>query len=282
MEKKNCKFSITQFEFELEADNDVASDPNKRKWENFENEYLKKIHEVPTNEDLHKRTKPVPTQETHTTPEPEKKQRRKREQKSESVETSEIPKVEIPTRKRSEAWDRDFELYQKGEKSNALNTWIYQNRNQFKTGKLTAERHEKLMQINFPFEVVRKKETTLKQEKIATRKRGEAWDINYAAYQNGEKSNAISTWTANNRKEYKTGKLTEAKLEKLMAANFSFEAVARKSPNDAWHKNLEEWKKGERRNRFVQQWKHRSIKKYTEGKLELDKVMKLKEVGILK
>jgi predicted transglutaminase-like cysteine proteinase len=261
----------------LEADTDVVSDPNKRKWENFENGYLKKIHEIPKNEDLPKLIFPEPPQKQQPPPEPEKKQRKKRKQKSESVETSETPMIEIPTRKRGEAWDRDFELYQKGEKSNALNTWIYQNRNQFKTGKLTDERREKLMQINFPFETSRKKDTD-----TSKRKRGEAWEINYEAYQKGEKSNAISTWIANNRKEYKTGKLTEAKLEKLMAVNFPFEAVARKSPNDAWHKNLEEWKKGERKSKFVQLWKHRSIKKYTEGTLPEDRIMKLKEVGILK
>ena len=42
MEKKNCKFSITQFEFELETyQNEAESDVDKRKWDNSEVESLK-------------------------------------------------------------------------------------------------------------------------------------------------------------------------------------------------------------------------------------------------
>ena len=51
MVKKNCKFSITQFEFELEADNENDSLREKNKWENYENEYIKKINSVQKNDD---------------------------------------------------------------------------------------------------------------------------------------------------------------------------------------------------------------------------------------
>jgi len=104
--------------------------------------------------------------------------------------------------------------------------------------------------------------------------------MNFEIYRNGEKSNAISSWIAQNRNEYKTGTLSEKKLDKLMGINFPFETIPKKN-NDNWHQRLEEWKKGERRSTLVQQWRQRSVKKYLEGKLEIDKIAKLKEVGIL-
>ena len=155
----------------------------------------------------------------------------------------------------------------------------------YQSGELPEEKLEKLNEIAFPFVSDRKK--TVKVEKTQKpkkerqkRKRDEAWDMNLEMYRNGEKSNTISSWMAQNRKEYKTGTLQERKLDKLMEINFPFETIPHKK-NDNWHQRLEEWKKGERRSTLVQQWRQRSVKKYLEGKLEIDKVAKLKEVGIL-
>ena len=61
MEKKSCNFSITQFEFELEACHEgVDSGKDERKWENTEVEYLKKYYGVLNNEDLSKALKRSP------------------------------------------------------------------------------------------------------------------------------------------------------------------------------------------------------------------------------
>ena len=146
-------------------------------------------------------------------------------------EKEQKPSKETSTRKRGQVWDMNLEAYQKGERSNAIFTWISQNRREYKTGKLKQDKYEKLLKINFPFEAV--KEPKLKKEKVEhvelpKRKRGDAWDINYEAYQKGEKSNIISTWMANNRREYKTGKLSEQKFEKLMAVSFPFDAIKKK------------------------------------------------------
>jgi len=229
MEKKNCKFSITQFEFEIEPFNEeVETEKDLRKWENTEIENLKKYYGVLQLDDLSKMLKRSPLEitdewrlinqnqepEEKKKPEPEKKQRKKRElkpePKPEKVLSTQEQKLESSKRKTTEAWDRNFESYRKGEKSNVISTWITQNRKQYKTGILPEERFEKLTEINFPFEVV----------------------------------------------------------------------ISRKS--DSWDRLLEEWKKGDRKSVKIQQWKFRSIRKYTEGKLSEDRIMKLKEVGILK
>jgi len=234
MEKKSCKFSITQFEFELEAYNEeVGNGREKREWKNTEIELLKKYYGVLGIDDLSKmldrsslsiedkwlQIKPVQEQvqvqvpEQETMPEKKKRGRRKQKQETEQIQEAE-PELE----------------------------------------------------------------TTQKPKRG---RRRDAWYINFEMYRNGEKSNAISTWIAQNRREYKTGKLKEDKLDKLLGINFPFEVV-RKKKLDNWDNRLEEWKKGERRSKFIQQWKQRSIKQYTEGNLSIDRIAKLKEVGILK
>ena len=197
MVKKNCKFSITQFEFELEADKEDESDKDLRKWENSEIEYLKKYYESQKKEEFPEIVKSesafVPEQALEPEPEPaplpepvmeqvqiqapeieepklEIKQKRKYVIKKERVkkqknivmpqEPQEIPKelkVEKPRRKRGDAWDRNFELFQQGDKSNVVYTWISQNRRLYKTGKLADDKFEKLMGINFPFDAKKKR-----------------------------------------------------------------------------------------------------------------------------
>jgi len=309
MEKKNCKFSITQFEFELEPNiEEVDSDKEKRKWESSEIEDLKKFYGILSNDDLSKLLKrspleiegkwqlinqePVKKQEPMPEPKPEKKQKQNLKQKPEQKPEPEPEKVELPqeqkkepsTRKTTEAWDRNLEAYRKGEKSSVINTWVSYNRKQYKTGELAKDKYEKLMGINFSFGSKRKKKEKVdsiqKPKKEATkRKRGEAWDINLEAYRNGEKSNIISTWMANNRKLYKEGKLPEDKYEKLLKIKFPFDAVQKA---DSWDKQFEEWKKGDRKSVPMQQWRQRSIRQYSEGKLSVDRIVKLKEIGILK
>jgi len=259
MEKKSCKFSITQSEFELEP-------------------YKEKRQQVKPNLEP---TKPGE-------PEPIKKQRQKRkpEAEPEKVKKTQKPKKEIPMRQISDAWLKNLGLYQKGERNSQIFTWATYNRKQYQTGKLSDDKLEKLNEIDFPFVVDRKKaekvEKTHKQKKERQKKKkGEVWDMNLEAYRSGEKSNTISSWMAQNRKEYKEGTLPEKKLDKLMEIHFPFETIPAKK-TDNWHQRLEEWKKGERRSTLVQQWRQRNIKKYLEGKLEIDKIAKLKEIGILK
>ena len=183
MEKKSCKFSITQFEFELEPYREVVeSGKDKRKWDEKEIELLKRHYGVLDNEDLSRLLKRSPQTigdkwqqiqpeseillanvpestnvKLQEEPETGKKRGRKRKQEPESVETTQKPKKE--RRKRGEAWDLNLEMYRDGKKSNTINTWIAQNRREYKIGKLSEKKLDKLMEINFPFETTRKKKT---------------------------------------------------------------------------------------------------------------------------
>ena len=185
MEKKSCKFSITQFEFELEPCHEkVERGKDKRKWDNSEIELLKKYQGVLNDEDLSKILKrspqtieekrQLPTNVDDSAPEPEKKRRgrrkqepkqkvepekkrRRRKQELENAETIQKPKKE--KRKRGEAWDQNLEMYRNGEKSNVISTWMAQIRKEYKTGKLPEQKLDKLLAINFPFETSRKKKT---------------------------------------------------------------------------------------------------------------------------
>jgi len=255
MEKKSCKFSITQFEFELEACRPI--------------QHEKEPEPVAV---AYQKLEPIPE------PAPEKQKRQKQE--PEKVELTQIQTKEPTQRKLSGTWMRNLELYVKGEKSYAVYNWTTNNRTQFKTGKLTNEKYEKLKEINFPFELARKKdEKKPKADSSLRKKRGDEWEKNFEAYQKGERNDIISSWIADNRKDFKTGKLTEAKYEKLLSLNFPFDYFQTKDDN--WDKQLEEWKKGERRSKTVQQWKQRSLKQYSESKLSVDRIIKLREVGII-
>jgi len=254
MEKKNCKFSITQFEFELEPYNeDLDSVMDKREWEKSEIEYLNKYYGVLNNEDLSKmlkrspqaieekrqqiklQPKSEPEQKLKVKPEPEQKLKVKLDPEPEQkqIVKPEPEKVE-PTkktrmRKTSDAWFKNFELYRKGKKTSVVNAWTSKNRKDLKTGILSEDKLEKLMEINFPFDSDKGKKkvelTKNQKEKTPKRKRGEAWDGNFEAYCKGEKNNIISTWIAHNRKMYKEGKLSEDKFVKLMEINFPFDVV---------------------------------------------------------
>ena len=258
MEKKSCKFSITQFEYELEAYNEsVERGKDKRKWEDTEVELLKKHYGVLDVDDLSKmlkrsqqsildkilqvKSEPQQAPEQKPDSEPEKKTRRrkpKQETKTGKVEDTQKLKNDTQKPKISDAWFKNLESYQKGEKNSSIYNWVSINRKLHKSGELPSDKLEKLTEINFPFDADRKKaekgELTQKPKKkeqkkeTPKRKRGEGWDMNYELYRNGEKSNAISTWIALNRKEFKTGKLAERKLDKLMEINFPFETTKKK------------------------------------------------------
>jgi len=253
MEKKNCKFSITQFEFELEPfDVEVDSGKDKHKWEKMLQQ--KQVTVIEPEKKLEKKQetksepkqeiKPEPKQETkpETKPEPKQESKPEPKPKPEKVEIAQELKKEPLKRKTTEAWEKNLESYRKGERSSVINAWVAYNRKQYKSGELAKDKYDKLMGINFSFDLDRKKgiitgKTELENVKLvnsqkkepAKRKRGEAWDANLEMYSKGEKSNVISTWIAQNRKQFKEGKLSEDKFEKLMEINFPFELVKKKS-----------------------------------------------------
>ena len=254
MEKKSCKFSITQFEFELDAVNEDESEKDKR-------------------------TQAVEGKRQQVKLEPQAEKLPEKKKKPEKVETLQELKQEAAKPKIRKAWEKNLELYQKGKRNYAIYNWITNNRKHYKSGKLSEEKREKLKGINFPFELTRKKDERKQKTETSKRKRGNEWETNFEAYQKGERNDIISSWIAENKKEFKNGKLTEAKYEKLLGINFPFDVW--QSKDDNWENLLEEWKKGERRSKAVQQWKQRSLNQYAEGKLSVDRIIKLREAGIL-
>jgi hypothetical protein len=289
MEKKNCKFSITQFEFELSFDKDVEGVKENLKWEKSELDYLKQIQELTKKLEEPKVIQPVAPkvvkQDAPAVIPP-------------VVPKESKPKVEKPPRRtKSGAWDRNLEMYLQGERSNAIYTWMAQNRRLFKNDKLAKEKVDKLTKVNFPFVSSKKrgrapkpaesieqpKQKEIKPEAPEKQKRtkSSAWEKNLELYKKGDKSNVVYAWIARNRKMNNINKLTDDQLEKLLAIKFPFEAPPRKKQPDSWDKQLQLWKNGNR-NPSLQLWREKSVKRFVEGKLSQDRIGKLKEIGILK
>jgi len=334
MEKENCKFSITQFEFELEADKKSDSDQFMRKLENYHAALIQKKEvdrptEIPSTlvfPETEQEQEPELLLESEPEPEqepvfkPEKKLRKKRETTLGKIEFShaqpiealkidspkekkpkekipkekkpkekkprekkpkvEKPKAEKAKRRVSESWYNQLERFKEGVKDFAINNWVGDNRRQYKSGNLHEEKLEKLKEINFPFEVIRKKTKAVKEEipKKPIIAISDPWERNYQAFIKGERNNDVFAWISQNRRYYKAGKLKDEHYEKLMEINFPFE-IAKKTSNN-WERQYELWKNGERNS--LQQWRQWSVKQYINGKLSKDRIIKLKELGILK
>ncbi|MDR0796026.1 MAG: hypothetical protein LBE79_08265, partial [Tannerella sp.] len=140
MEKKDCKLSITQFEFELEAETILEREMDIPKLESAEIDHLKKddkvrnyghlstllernlqalerMYQPVKSEPIPVRIdRPVPEGIQETITEPEK------------VNLLQKPTEKPLTRKAGEAWERCFDNFRKGVKSHSVNTWVYQNR----------------------------------------------------------------------------------------------------------------------------------------------------------
>jgi len=216
MEKKNCKFSVTQFEFELEPDGEIVDKKEIRKWENLEVDYLKKWHGVLNNDDLAKILKRTPQEidekwkflkqepklEIEPTLEPKPKRTRTRKPKPEPQPQPEKPQVIKPEPKPIP---------------------VVQVQQPVIKPKLKRGPKPKFKSKPKPESKIM--EYASKRPKL---KKGEAWDNYYARYKNGEKTNIIYNWVATNRRDYQSGKLTEAKLEKLIDINFPFESPLKK------------------------------------------------------
>ncbi len=173
--KKQCKFSITQFEFELAPDKEDVGDDQKSKWEKAEIENLKKYFSAQIKEESPKVVIPEPViipepvvellpepvaepifeqqqTEPQAVPLPEKKQRKKREMKQKPVEEQLEPKEAKTKLKRGDAWQKNYELFVSGDKSNMIQAWISLNRKMYRTGRLSEDKFEKLMETNFSFD----------------------------------------------------------------------------------------------------------------------------------
>ena len=219
MVKKNCKSSITQFEFELEWDNEFERDKDNFKWENSEIEYLKKYHNAQNKAILSESVKPEPVPEHPPfsilpNPVPKPKPEIKQALKQEKVDTPQEPKEEIAKRKRTNTWDTNLELYCKGEKGYAIYSWISQNRKQYKAGNLKEDRLKKLLEIDFPFVAV-KKVAVKKEPEPELEETIDIWHKQLRQWKNGDHRASLQQWREKNIKRFLEGKLSADKIEKL-------------------------------------------------------------------
>jgi len=227
MEKMNCKFTITQFEFELEKDSDISIE--KTNLEKNEDEYLTKNISIELDENVSKELEPgaipvlepIPVQESLQENDSTKKQ----VIHPGLLDAQKEINQGITKRKRYGSWENNFELYCSGHKEKTINTWMYQNRQQYKSGTLKKEHLEKLMQINFPFEFVRK---TVPQkgkakksgiEKVTSLKKIEEptdiWHKQLRQWKLNDNRTSLQQWRQQNVKRYVEGKLSKDKIEKL-------------------------------------------------------------------
>ena len=249
MVNNNCKFSITQYEFELKTDDEIVRDPT----------VISRPDVVIPNVESYPETKPGRKSETKPEIRPGKKPGRKPGQKNKlqveqqpelepanepvnkpanepANEPSQdniknlpfpTPKTPLPKKRiKDEAWQRNFEKYKNGEKSNAIFIWVAQNRKKYHTGKLLDDKIEQLTGINFPFELKRNPKQNPKQNLDESVK---------------DEYNLSEAW---------------------------------------WHHKFNQWEKGERES--LQGWQRKCEKLYAKGKLSQDNIDRLKKIGILK
>jgi len=268
MEKTGCKFSIMQFEFELEPVKETDSDNKKGKWEISEAEFFQKYFAaqshvaepavvktipepvlIPEPELMAEpESIPVPEPEPLPLPLPEKKQRKKRELKPKTIVVPEVQEVEP----------------QMAEEPKVEPVTVEEPISE----QLTAE------------------PPVIEPTK---RRKGDVWYKYFDLYQQGEKSTSIYNWIADNRRQFKTGKLKDDKFEKLVSINFSFDATIKKAKAkkeeapvkksvDAWEKNFDAFTKGER-NSTIFAWITQNRRLYKTGKLKDEQFEKLIEIN---
>ena len=270
MEKKNCRFSITQFEFELEADNEGDNDLNKRKWEQFEMEYFKKFQDAQKKEVVPVVVTPAPVQviipepaqvtipesvkaiipepvkviipepvllpDYESQPEPEEQQVAVQQELEPEVVEPQV--IETSKRRRGETWFYYLDLYKAGAKSNAIYNWVADNRRQFKAGKLKQDKFEKLAEINFSFDTPRKKGIEVVIEEV------EEPQI----------------------------------MEEPIIVEEPQEEAPKKRRGDIWGNHLELYKTGVR-NSSIYNWVGDNRRQYKAGTLSEDRILRLIEIG---
>ena len=210
MEKKNCNFSITQFEFELASD-EMNSSQEKSSWKKYEDEFLKKNNKLQFAENKSNAFVQEPS-----------------ELNQDVSGALQEPNDEMPSRKKYGSWQTNFELYCSGHKSKTINTWMYQNRRQYQSGTLKTDQLEQLKKANFPFEVTKKvatKKHTAKKgskENVAADKKNDdtndIWHKQLRQWKYNDNRASLQQWRQQNVKRYVEGKLSKDKIEKLKEA----------------------------------------------------------------
>ena len=222
MEKQNCKFSISLFEFELQTHNEVDN--------------AKEALHMPDQKPI---TNPEPI--IHITgKKPIRKPGKKTVPKHEHEPASPITphpspqqeslRIETPKPKKFSKWYNHLESYLNGIKNVTIYNWVGDIRRQYKAGILNEEKFEKLKQIDFPFVASSRKTKKMQtppltpKEKTPVEPTLNTWESKLEAFQNGVRTSEIFAWISQNRRQYKAGTLNEENLKKLKQIDFHFGA----------------------------------------------------------
>lgn len=221
MVKKNCKFSITQFEFELEAVGEIDDFIAKDKWEVDENEYIKKISSIQEKDNISQLIPETPVKELvkEAVVKPAKKQKKQPKQPKQPIQETpiletidETPSTEPPKPQKVDAWTRNLDLYVNDVKSNIVYNWVSLNRRLYNSGNLSDEKLEKLIEINFPFD---KKKNPRRKRNGRKQNFKDGWERNLKLWIKGERNDLLNIWRQRSVKHYVDGKLSEDRITKL-------------------------------------------------------------------
>jgi len=289
MVKKNCRFSITPYEFELHPDEKMATaidifhpqEPSPTlltpEPATSPKPYAKQSPIKPTKKPTVKRT-PTPKSKPKSQPEEQQpksqpEERRPEEQffpdepKADMIEISPIPKTIKPKIQRTPT----------------------------PKPTPTPKRQAGNLQSSDPISENPKTDTidVLQSSPSPVKRRTlVSWDTNFDLYVNGVRTNAVNKWIFQNRKNFKSNSLSEEKLNKLIEINFPFEPGQQPinpkehknqtksyQRNSWWNYKIKQWKSG--KYEALKSWRQKCVRLYVTGKLPQERITQLKEIGLL-
>ena len=270
MEKKSCKFSITQFEFELESDDVMGNANTISQWEKNENQFFQNLQTVknqklasqlitlapaPSSEPA---SVPAASSESAFVPTPTPAQTPLSDSVSfpavnPSSESAPVPAPnplsEKKQRKKREPHPETIaapqtivapqtiaapEIIASPETIPAPKALL----NTSAIDTLKDDKFSKPIEMDYPFEHLNKEKVTKKVN--ISQKRNQVWQDYLDKYQNGDQSASVYYWFVQVRRDYRKGNLRPDRLEKLLAINFPFEA--KKERNNSSRKSKESTK----------------------------------------
>ena len=123
-------------------------------------------------------------------------------------------------------------------------------------------------------------------------KKTDAWYKNFHLFMNGIRNNTIYSWMNKNRKAFINNLLSEEKRNMLLKINFPFKLTERRQKpvdvqlqnksdqsNNLWELKIKQWKSG--KFEALKSWRQKCVRLYVNGKLSPTKIEQLKEIGIL-
>jgi len=175
----------------------------------------------------------------------------------------------------------------------SLGKWCKQQRAAYKKGILVEDKIQKLDELGFDFHLAQSA-----IEKAAKTSTDEVWNQRFEELKEYKekkgdtnvphKYGKLGFWVKNQRELFKTGELTEDRVNKLNELGFSWAMDWKKSNQDSWVQKYDELKEFKEKNGhcnvpfssgMMGNWVIRQRKLYKQGRLSEDRVAKLNELG---